>query len=141
MQLNCKVIKKWQLSSTSTPPFQSYTPFLPKFLVPPPQVTQFLEGPAPPPPPPPFNKGRGFPAMLNQINKKDFARWPFSSFFVIFFSGWLLLCFFIARYEHISLSFVEMVGYYNEIFRNSRSQMFLKMIVLNNYANFTGKYL
>ena len=46
---------------------------------------------------------------------------------------------FTARYEHISLSFVEMVGYYNEIFRNSRSQMFLKMVVLNNYANFTGK--
>ena len=51
MQLNCKVIKKWQPPiSTSTLPFQGYPPFLAKFLVPP-QVTQFLEGPNLPYPP------------------------------------------------------------------------------------------
>ena len=57
MQLNCKVIKKWQpLISTLTPTFLGYPPFLAKFLVSP-QMTQFLEGPnPPPPPPPPFNK-------------------------------------------------------------------------------------
>ena len=37
------------------PPYQAYLPFLSKILVPPPpQVTQFCEGPTPPPP---FNKG------------------------------------------------------------------------------------
>ena len=47
MQLNCKVIKKWQLPpiSSSNPPFQDYPPFLVRFLVLP-KVTQFLEGPA-----------------------------------------------------------------------------------------------
>ena len=63
MQLNCKVIKKWQPPiSASKPPFQGYPPFLLKFLVPPlPQVTQFLEGlrRSYPPPPHPFNKGAG----------------------------------------------------------------------------------
>ena len=35
MQLNIKVIKKWQTPiSTSTNPFQGYPPFLAKFLVP-----------------------------------------------------------------------------------------------------------
>ena len=56
MQLNCKVIKKWQ---PPFPPFlhqpfssfQGYPPFLAKSLVPH-QVTQFLEGPTPSPPPP-----------------------------------------------------------------------------------------
>ena len=48
MQLNCKVIKK-----VANPPFlhqphfQGFPPFLAKFLVLP-QVTHFLEGPAPP---------------------------------------------------------------------------------------------
>ena len=66
MQLNCKVIKKVATSSpisTSTPPFQSYLPFLAKFLLPPPppppQMAQFLEGSTPPAPPPPLNKGGG----------------------------------------------------------------------------------
>ena len=139
MQLNCKVIKKWQLSSTSTPPFQSYTPFLPKFLVPPPKWLNFWK--VLHPPLPPLIREGGFQLCLIKSIRKILLVGHFPAFFVIFFSGWLLLCFFIARYEHISLSFVEMVGYYNEIFRNSRSQMFLKMIVLNNYANFTGKYL
>ena len=52
MQLNCKVIKKWQPPlpiSISTPPFQGYQPFLAIFLVPS-QVTRFLEGATPPPP-------------------------------------------------------------------------------------------
>ena len=44
MQLKCKVIKKWQ-------PLH-YLPFLAKLLVPPPQMTKFLEGLIPPPPPP-----------------------------------------------------------------------------------------
>ena len=58
MQLNCKVIKK-----VANPPFlhqphfQGFSPFLAKFLVLP-QVTHFLEGPAPP-----FNKGGGVPTM------------------------------------------------------------------------------
>ena len=64
MQLNCKVIKTWQLPlSTSTPPFQSYPAFLVRFLVPP-EVTQFLEGPTPPPTPTPLIRGRaGVPTM------------------------------------------------------------------------------
>ena len=44
MQSNCKVIKK------GSPPFHGYPHFLAKFLVSLPQVTQFLEGPAPHPP-------------------------------------------------------------------------------------------
>ena len=52
MQLNRKVIKKWQTPiSTSTPFFQGYSYFLAKFLVPP-QVIQFLECPTSPYPPP-----------------------------------------------------------------------------------------
>ena len=39
MWLNCKVIKKWQ------PPPRFTPPVLAKNFVPPPQVTQFLEGP------------------------------------------------------------------------------------------------
>ena len=48
MQLDCKVIKKWQppISILTLPPFQGYPTFLAKFLVPP-EVTQFLEGPTP----------------------------------------------------------------------------------------------
>ena len=45
MQLNIKVIKKWQAPPpiyTSTPPFQGYPPFLAEFLVGP-HVTQFLK--------------------------------------------------------------------------------------------------
>ena len=56
MWLNCKVIKKWQPSiSTSTSLLFRFTPLsIKKFCTPPPLlVTQFLEGPAPPP----FNKG------------------------------------------------------------------------------------
>ena len=123
------------------PPFSELYPLSAKIFGPSPQVTQFLEGPAPPPPLPPLIREGGFQLCLIKSIRKILLVGHFPAFFVIFFSGWLLLCFFIARYEHISLSFVEMVGYYNEIFRNSRSQMFLKMIVLNNYANFTGKYL
>ena len=49
--MNIKVIKKCQpLISTSTPLFQGYPSFLAKCLVPPPQVTQFFEGPIPLPP-------------------------------------------------------------------------------------------
>ena len=60
MQLNCKVIKKWQhphFYINPIPPFQGYPPFPAKVLVPTPQVTQFLEGPMPPLP---FNKEEGF---------------------------------------------------------------------------------
>ena len=46
MQLKCKVIKKWQ-------PLH-YLPFLAKLLVPPPQMTKFLEGLIPPPTARPF---------------------------------------------------------------------------------------
>ena len=47
MQLNIKVIKKWQRPHFYiNPPFQGYAPFLAKFLVLP-QVTQFFEGPTP----------------------------------------------------------------------------------------------
>ena len=57
MQLNCKVIKKWQppfppFLHQPFPSFEGYPPFLAKSLVPH-QVTQFLEGPTP------LNKGRG----------------------------------------------------------------------------------
>ena len=58
MQLNCKVIKK-----VANPPFlhqphfQGFPPFLAKFLVLP-QVTHFLEGPAPP-----LIRGGGVPTM------------------------------------------------------------------------------
>ena len=51
MQLDCKVIKKWQ------------PPFLAKFLVLPPQETKFLEGL---PPPPAFCKGAGALTMVVQ---------------------------------------------------------------------------
>ena len=59
MQSNCKVIKK-----VANPPFlhqphfQGFPPFLAKFLVLP-QVTHFLEGPAPPP----LIRGGGVPTM------------------------------------------------------------------------------
>ena len=49
MQLNCKLIKKWQPPPPPflyQPLFQGYPYILPKFLVPP-QVTQFLESPTP----------------------------------------------------------------------------------------------
>ena len=62
IELNCKVIKK--VASPHfyiNPPFQVYTPFLAKKFVPPPQVTQFLEGPTPP-----LIEG-GVPNMLYQI--------------------------------------------------------------------------
>ena len=49
MQLNCKVMKKWQ------PPF-SGLPHLSNKMFGTPQVTKFLEGP----PPPFFNKEGGF---------------------------------------------------------------------------------
>ena len=50
MQLNCKVTEKVATSPfLLQPPFQGYSPFLAKFLVPP-QVTQFLEDPTPLPP-------------------------------------------------------------------------------------------
>ena len=54
MQLNCKVIKKWQPPHFYINPhsFQGYPPLVAKFLVSPPppltQVTQFLEGPTSP---------------------------------------------------------------------------------------------
>ena len=50
MQLNIKVIKKWQTPiSTSTPQFQGYPPFLVKFLVPPsPRWLNFLKVLPPP---------------------------------------------------------------------------------------------
>ena len=65
MQLNCKVIKKWQTLSPPPPQFlsqrhrfQGYPHILAKFLVPP-KVNQFLKGPTTPNPvPPPFNKRR-----------------------------------------------------------------------------------
>ena len=67
MQLNCKVMKMWQPSHfyINPPPFQDYSPFLAKFLVPPPlpQVTQFLEGPTPAPPP--LIKGGGVPKQVS----------------------------------------------------------------------------
>ena len=45
MQLNCKVIKKWQLPiSASTPLFQGYPHFLAKFLVPPKWLNFSKEG-------------------------------------------------------------------------------------------------
>ena len=48
MQLNIKVIKKWQPPiSISTPLFQGYPHFPPKLWVPPPQETEFFEGPIP----------------------------------------------------------------------------------------------
>ena len=66
-QLSCKVIKKWQPPiSISTSPFQSYTPFLAKFLVPPRWL--FLEVLTP------FNKGeREFELWFHKtnLNKKD----------------------------------------------------------------------
>ena len=70
MQLNCKVIRKWQLPSPisiSTPLFQGYLPFLAKFLVPPEYQTSYPI----PPPPPTFNKrgGGGGPTMLRDIIK------------------------------------------------------------------------
>ena len=50
MQLNSKVIKKWQPTHFYINPlFMLIPPFLATFLVPP-QVTQFLEGPNTPPP-------------------------------------------------------------------------------------------
>ena len=53
MQLNFKVIKKWQPRIfTSTPLFLGYLPFLAKFWVTSPQVAQFLEGPTSTPPTP-----------------------------------------------------------------------------------------
>ena len=67
MQLNIKVIKKWQPPiSTSTPPFQGYLPYLAKLLVPP-QVTQFFEGPTPLPP---LIRERGVPTMC--INNEKY---------------------------------------------------------------------
>ena len=67
MQLNCKVIKKWHPPLPhfyiNSPPFQGYPPFLGKFWYPPPQVTQFLEGPTP------FNK-QGGPTMVSH-NKNN----------------------------------------------------------------------
>ena len=60
IELNCKVIKKWQpliSTSTSSPIFRFLPPFLAKKLcTPPPQVTQFLEGPTLTPS---FNRGGG----------------------------------------------------------------------------------
>ena len=49
MLLNYKVIKKLALLHFYiSPPFEVYLPFLAKtFAPPPPQVTQFLEGPTP----------------------------------------------------------------------------------------------
>ena len=65
MQLNCKVIKNVStllpspfLQQSLPPFFLGYPPFLAEFLVPPPQVAQFLEGPTTPPPSP-FNLGGG----------------------------------------------------------------------------------
>ena len=55
MQLNIKVIKKWQPPHFYiNPPFQGYPPFLAKFLLPL-QVTPFFEGPNHPP----LIRGRG----------------------------------------------------------------------------------
>ena len=51
--MSCKVLKMLEpLFLHQTLPFQIYTPFLAKNLIPP-KVTQFLEGPTP------FNKGGG----------------------------------------------------------------------------------
>ena len=64
MQLNIRVIKKWQPPiSTSTPLFQGYPPFLAKYLVPP-QVTQFFEGPTPSS----DKGGGGIPTMLLHVD-------------------------------------------------------------------------
>ena len=59
MQLNCKVIKKWQPTiSTATPPFQVYPPSLAKFLVPS-NWLSFWKVLHPAPIPPLFNKRGG----------------------------------------------------------------------------------
>ena len=72
MQLNCKVIKKWLPPiSTSTPPFQSYPPFLAKFLVPPSDSIFGMSCP-------PFNKG-------GEVPTKQFFNKHFSTSF-----GWNL---------------------------------------------------
>ena len=58
LQLNCKIIKNVvtpTISTATPPPLSGLSPLSSKFLVSPPQVTQFLEGPTPPPP---FIKGR-----------------------------------------------------------------------------------
>ena len=62
MQLNCKVIKKWQPPiSTSSPPFQSYPLFLANFLVhPSPKWLNFWKVL---PLRLPLIRGEGFPAM------------------------------------------------------------------------------
>ena len=60
MQLNSKVINKWQSSpiSTSTSLFSGLFPLSSKIFCTPHQVTQFLEGPTP------FNKWGGVPTMF-----------------------------------------------------------------------------
>ena len=50
IELNCKVVKKvtTQISTSTPPPFSALSPLSSKtFCTPPPQVTQFLEGPTP----------------------------------------------------------------------------------------------
>ena len=45
IELNCKVIKRWQSPiSTSMPPFQVYSPFLAKNFVPPPPPSELIFG-------------------------------------------------------------------------------------------------
>ena len=52
MQLNIKIIKKWQ--TPPPPPFSGLSTLSSKLFGTPPQVTQVFEGPTPP-----FNKGEG----------------------------------------------------------------------------------
>ena len=65
--MNCKIVKKWQLPppplpvSTSNPPFQGYSPFLARFLVPPsPKCLNFWKVLTLPP----FNRGGGFQLLI-----------------------------------------------------------------------------
>ena len=73
IELNCKVVKTVApppISTSTSPSFQVYPPFLAKNFVLP-QVTQFSEGPTPLPLPAFFNKGWGGPTMHEEHLVKE----------------------------------------------------------------------
>ena len=77
MQLNCKVIKKWQPPiSASSPPFQGCPPFLAKCLVPPSKWLNFWK--VQPQSPPPLIRGEersNYAGRLNKVRTKLQSTW------------------------------------------------------------------